>query len=331
MVLCNSPGHLEECSVHGRCWQVSSVSPGPRKRLYSMRSSVWGWLRPFQSPEVHFEPGYPGGRGLTELLCALGSWLALTRGMGVAVGLQVGPAARTESRDLVSGQSQFFLHTCPLLATGSSFPRNWEREKCMSGELVTPRFSPALLEVRRALLVLECQFLWLVSQLLTWNTDLVGTTGFWRLFLLPQPLRNWWVVYHYNKLGVKSELFNWAWTEELKYQSTQPRPQFTGPMSLGTDVNSPVVWGQWLSWRPALGLLGEHRLGFASLVSYSHQILPACVSQPQMNSGTAHCPCDSRYKCCRWNAFDRPLSVRVPTGKADILNLESLWILTRFA
>ena len=37
----------------------------------------------------------------------------------------------------------------------------------MSGELVTPRFPPALLEVKRALLVLEHQFLSFVSQLLT--------------------------------------------------------------------------------------------------------------------------------------------------------------------
>ena len=34
----------------------------------------------------------------------------------MAVGLQVGPAVRTESRDLVSGQSQFFLAHSPSVS-----------------------------------------------------------------------------------------------------------------------------------------------------------------------------------------------------------------------
>lgn len=44
--------------------------------------------------------------------------------------------------------------------------------------------------------------------------------------------------------------------------------------------------------------VGEVQAGLVSLVSESSG-LPVCASQPEMNSGTAHSPCDSQYKGCR--------------------------------
>lgn len=140
-----------------------------------MRPLVWGWLN--QAILV--------GEAWLTLCVPLGSWLAQTRGMSVAVVLRL-----DQQRGLNAGiwcriSPGSSLHTRPLWASGSSFPRNWEGEKCMSGELVTSRFPPALLEVKRALLVLECQFLSLVSQLFPWNTDTVGTPGLWEAAVSP--------------------------------------------------------------------------------------------------------------------------------------------------
>ena len=46
----------------------------------------------------------------------LGSWLAQARGMSVAVVVKVGPAVRTEYRDLMLDQFWFFLAHLPSVS-----------------------------------------------------------------------------------------------------------------------------------------------------------------------------------------------------------------------
>lgn len=87
-----------------------------------------------------------------------------------------------------------------------------------------------------------------------------GTLRAWCFSLpsFPKKLVNWTPFLTWCKTGI---FFNWACTEELKYRSAQNlSPSSQGPKGLGTDVNSPVVWGEWLSCRTTSGLLGEHRL-----------------------------------------------------------------------
>lgn len=62
------------------------------------------------------EPGHPGGRGLTDPLCASGQLASTDQRDERGCRVKVGPAAGTECGDLMSDQSWFFLAHSPSVS-----------------------------------------------------------------------------------------------------------------------------------------------------------------------------------------------------------------------